>query len=93
MEPPTAQTQTSAAPAPKFRDGGVGNTIRFAIGECSLGSILVGDSDYSYSYSGTTKTALPWTPELHALKKLVEGKTGASSIPVFATCIMTVTMA
>lgn len=29
----------------EFRDGGVGNTIRFAIGECSLGSILVASSE------------------------------------------------
>jgi AraC family transcriptional regulator of adaptative response/methylated-DNA-[protein]-cysteine methyltransferase len=28
----------------EFRDGGAGNTIRFAIGECSLGSILVASS-------------------------------------------------
>ena len=28
----------------EYRAGGVGNTIRFAIGECSLGSILVGSS-------------------------------------------------
>ena len=29
----------------EYRDGGAGNTIRFAIGECSLGSILVASSD------------------------------------------------
>lgn len=29
----------------EYRDGGVGNAIRFAIGECSLGSILVASSD------------------------------------------------
>jgi AraC family transcriptional regulator, regulatory protein of adaptative response / methylated-DNA-[protein]-cysteine methyltransferase len=29
----------------EYRDGGVGNTIRFAIGECSLGSILVASSE------------------------------------------------
>jgi AraC family transcriptional regulator of adaptative response/methylated-DNA-[protein]-cysteine methyltransferase len=28
----------------EYRDGGAGNTIRFAIGECSLGSILVASS-------------------------------------------------
>jgi AraC family transcriptional regulator of adaptative response/methylated-DNA-[protein]-cysteine methyltransferase len=28
----------------EYRDGGTGNTIRFAIGECSLGSILVASS-------------------------------------------------
>lgn len=31
-----------------------------------------GDSDYAYSYSNTTKTALPWTTELSELKVLVE---------------------
>lgn len=31
-----------------------------------------GDSAFSYTYSGTTKQALPWTPELAALKTLVE---------------------
>jgi AraC family transcriptional regulator of adaptative response/methylated-DNA-[protein]-cysteine methyltransferase len=29
----------------EYRDGGVGNAIRFAVGECSLGSILVASSD------------------------------------------------
>jgi AraC family transcriptional regulator of adaptative response/methylated-DNA-[protein]-cysteine methyltransferase len=29
----------------EYRDGGVGHTIRFAIGECSLGSILVASSE------------------------------------------------
>ncbi len=29
----------------QYRDGGTGNTIRFAIGECALGSILVASSD------------------------------------------------
>jgi AraC family transcriptional regulator of adaptative response/methylated-DNA-[protein]-cysteine methyltransferase len=29
----------------EYRDGGTGNTIRFAIGECSLGSILVASSE------------------------------------------------
>lgn len=29
----------------KFRKGGAGTTIRFAVGECSLGSILVASSD------------------------------------------------
>lgn len=35
-----------------------------------------GDKDYEYSYSNTTKRALPWTPELLALKALAEDKTG-----------------
>jgi AraC family transcriptional regulator of adaptative response/methylated-DNA-[protein]-cysteine methyltransferase len=29
----------------EYRDGGIGNTIRFAIGECTLGSILVASSE------------------------------------------------
>jgi alkylated DNA repair dioxygenase AlkB len=35
-----------------------------------------GDSSYSYTYSGTTKIALPWTKELRILKSLVEEKVG-----------------
>jgi alkylated DNA repair dioxygenase AlkB len=35
-----------------------------------------GDSPFSYTYSNTTKRALPWTKELLELKKLVEDKTG-----------------
>lgn len=35
-----------------------------------------GDSNYKYSYSGATKTALAWTKELLELKTLVEEKTG-----------------
>lgn len=34
------------------------------------------DQAFSYTYSKTTKQALPWTPELLALKALVEVKTG-----------------
>jgi len=30
--------------------------------------VWFGDSSYSYTYSGTTKVALPWTKELLALK-------------------------
>ena len=37
-----------------------------------------GDSDFSYTYSGTTKRALPWKRELVALKGLAEKLTGAS---------------
>ncbi|HSJ04878.1 MAG TPA: alpha-ketoglutarate-dependent dioxygenase AlkB [Verrucomicrobium sp.] len=37
-----------------------------------------GDVGYAYTYSGTTKQALPWTPELLALKSQVEKTTGAS---------------
>jgi alkylated DNA repair dioxygenase AlkB len=42
-----------------------------------------GDSSYSYTYSGTTKVALPWTKELRALKRLVEEKAGCS----FNSCL------
>ena len=35
-----------------------------------------GDSNYEYTYSGTTKQALPWTEELLAIKILCEEKTG-----------------
>ena len=37
-----------------------------------------GDSDFSYTYSNTTKQALTWTKELLALKQLVEEKTGST---------------
>ncbi len=35
-----------------------------------------GDQPFSYTYSNTTKTALPWTPELQALKSLAEKHSG-----------------
>ncbi|MGL5275763.1 alpha-ketoglutarate-dependent dioxygenase AlkB family protein [Myroides sp.] len=35
-----------------------------------------GDVSFSYTYSNITKTALPWTEALLALKKLIEEKTG-----------------
>lgn len=34
------------------------------------------DREFSYTYSGTTKQALPWTKELEVLKRIVEEKTG-----------------
>src|SRR5688572_11756992 len=43
-----------------------------------------GDSDFPYTYSGTTKQALPWTRELAALKMLVEKHAGAS----FNSCLL-----
>jgi alkylated DNA repair dioxygenase AlkB len=42
-----------------------------------------GDSSYSYTYSGTTKIALPWTQELRALKILVEEEAGC----LFNSCL------
>lgn len=43
-----------------------------------------GDSDFSYTYSGTTKLALTWTDELLALKALAEARTGAD----FNSCLL-----
>lgn len=37
-----------------------------------------GDAPFSYTYSRTTKVALPWTPELTELKSLIESKSGES---------------
>ncbi|MCL5245542.1 alpha-ketoglutarate-dependent dioxygenase AlkB [Cellulophaga sp. 20_2_10] len=39
---------------------------------------------FTYTYSKITKTALPWTKELVALKKLVEEKTGET----FNSCLL-----
>ncbi len=43
-----------------------------------------GDSDYSYTYSNTTKQALEWTKELLELKAIAEELTGA----VFNSCLL-----
>jgi alkylated DNA repair dioxygenase AlkB len=43
-----------------------------------------GDDGYSYKYSGTTKQALSWTPELLELKKLTEELTGET----FNSCLL-----
>ena len=43
-----------------------------------------GDSDFSYTYSGTTKQALAWTAELAALKAIVEELTNT----VFNSCLL-----
>lgn len=43
-----------------------------------------GDGDFSYTYSGTTKQALPWTPELRTLKAKAESLAGA----VFNSCLL-----
>ena len=43
-----------------------------------------GDAGFQYTYSKTTKTALPWTEELLLLKKLVEEKTGET----FNSCLL-----
>lgn len=43
-----------------------------------------GDNDYQYTYSNTTKRALPWTKELLELKKIAEQKTGEK----FNSCLL-----
>lgn len=42
------------------------------------------DKDFLYTYSGTTKQALPWTKELLELKHIAEEKTGH----VFNSCLL-----
>lgn len=42
------------------------------------------DQQFEYSYSGTTKLALPWTEDLLKLKSLVEHKTGET----FNSCLL-----
>jgi alkylated DNA repair dioxygenase AlkB len=43
-----------------------------------------GDTDFEYTYSNTTKRALPWTKELLELKSIVEEKTGET----FNSCLL-----
>lgn len=43
-----------------------------------------GDEGYAYTYSNTTKQALPWTPELVDLKKLTENLCGVK----FNSCLL-----
>ncbi len=43
-----------------------------------------GENPYQYSYSNTTKTALPWTKTLLRLKALVEEETGET----FNSCLL-----
>lgn len=43
-----------------------------------------GDENYAYTYSNTTKQALPWTKELLELKKLAEDMTGTT----FNSCLL-----
>ncbi len=43
-----------------------------------------GDKNFSYTYSNTTKEALPWTPALLELKQLVESRTGNT----FNSCLL-----
>ena len=43
-----------------------------------------GDKPFKYTYSKTTKSALPWTKELLALKEIVENKAGET----FNSCLL-----
>ena len=43
-----------------------------------------GDQDFEYTYSNTTKRALPWTTELLTLKTIIEEKTGET----FNSCLL-----
>lgn len=43
-----------------------------------------GEKPFEYTYSNTTKTALPWTPELKELKQLAELETGET----FNSCLL-----
>lgn len=43
-----------------------------------------GDKEFEYSYSNTTKTALPWTKELLELKRLTEATLGET----FNSCLL-----
>lgn len=43
-----------------------------------------GDREYSYTYSNITRTALPWTEELLALKKITEEIAGVT----FNSCLL-----
>ena len=43
-----------------------------------------GDAGFSYTYSGTTKQALPWTHELRELKAVAEARAGI----VFNSCLL-----
>ena len=43
-----------------------------------------GDENFEYTYSNSTKNAIPWTEELLALKKMTEEKTGQ----IFNSCLL-----
>jgi alkylated DNA repair dioxygenase AlkB len=43
-----------------------------------------GDRDYNYSYSGKTRTAMKWTPELLKIKHAAEQKTGM----IYNSCLL-----
>jgi alkylated DNA repair dioxygenase AlkB len=69
------------------------NTIEWKNDEAIIfGKLLItkrkvawyGDQDFEYTYSNTTKRALPWTAELLALKTIAEEKTGEQ----FNACLL-----
>ncbi|EAR01923.1 alpha-ketoglutarate-dependent dioxygenase AlkB family protein [Maribacter sp. HTCC2170] len=43
-----------------------------------------GDKPFNYTYSKTTKSAVPWTKELLELKEIIENKTGE----IFNSCLL-----
>ena len=43
-----------------------------------------GDKPFAYTYSKTTKSALPWTKELLEIKEIIENKTGEN----FNSCLL-----
>lgn len=43
-----------------------------------------GDRNYDYTYSGRTRTALIWTPELREIKDIVENLSGA----IYNSCLL-----
>ena len=69
------------------------NTIEWKNDEAIIfGKLLVtkrkvawyGDSNFEYTYSNTTKKALPWTKKLLELKAVIEEKTGET----FNSCLL-----
>ena len=47
-----------------------------------------GDKDFRYHYSGSARTALPWTDDLLALKYNIEQHLSAVSPTVFNSCLL-----
>ncbi len=47
-----------------------------------------GDGAFSYTYSGITRTALPWSGVLPEIKRTVEAQLAAVSPTVFNSCLL-----